>query len=137
MKRGLILFLAILYMVFSTGFTTYTHLCNGVGQQTFLTQQTATQPGTCPHCNTDKTRDHKENCCKQEQKVYKLEEKSPLLKQLDINYKETGEGVVYRFLAYAFSAILSSDQQSTPALISSLHPRLSNPRCIVFCVFRI
>lgn len=124
-------------MVFSTGFTTYTHLCNGVGQQTFLTPQTAMPPGTCPHCNADKTRDHNKDCCKQEQKVYKLEEKTPLLKQLDINYKGAGEGLVYRFFAYVFSAMLSPDEQSTRSLVSSFYPQLSNPRCIIYCVFRI
>lgn len=137
MKRAFILFLALLYMVFSTGFTTYTHLCNGVGQQTSLTQKTDMQPGTCQYCNANKTSNHSKQCCKQEQKVYKLEEKSPLFKQLDFNYKEAGNGLIYRFLEHAFNAMLSSEEQSVPSLMPSYYPQLSNPRCIIFCVFRI
>lgn len=125
----------MLYVGTSSGFTAYVHLCNGVQQQLSLSAQ---KGDNCKHCSSNKTSSaHDGSCCTEEQKHYKLEEQSPLVKQWDFPNKWVGDAIPHRFFGHVFEEAQFLD--SNPATFySPASDRLrGNPLYIFHCTYLI
>lgn len=136
MKRLLSLFLCLLFLIVSTGFTTTAHICKGVKQEMRLFSKEH-QNQVCPVCalkNKQKTK--KDNCCKHEKDQVKLADKVQKVAQQEHLLKFSGEAV--RYLHPANTSIWNTklESQKTDAFYFSI-PLKQPPFYILHCVYLI
>ncbi|MBB2150042.1 HYC_CC_PP family protein [Pedobacter gandavensis] len=136
MKRLFSLFLCLLFLIVSTGFTTSAHICKGVKQEIRLFSK-AQKDQVCPVCALkNQQRTKKKNCCKHEKDQVKLADKVQKIAQQETLLKFSGEAVLYLHPA---NTTIWDDQLSavkTDTLYFS-SPLKSPPFYILHCVYRI
>ena len=78
MKKLFVIFLSLCYLVLSSGFTQYAHLCKGTASKvySFSNTQQQNQDKPCPICSAKEKglKDQKKNCCKHVSKIIKLDD---------------------------------------------------------------
>ncbi len=140
MKRLFVIFLSVFYLVLATGFTRYTHLCQGasVKQLTlYNTLQHADKP--CPICQEKNKQlvDKKKDCCKQEQEFVKVDDSAKNQSHSDFVVKLWGTVIANRMLGALFDpAIIDAARKNNYAHLAR-YPAWGNPLYILHCTYRI
>lgn len=137
MKKTVVFFLTILYIVVCSGFTTYTHLCQGVEQAVSFYDSSREEQGKCGFCISDKEVSSKEDCCKEVPKNFKLNVKTALPKLVDFSAKFLGDALPHRFFGAVFEVLVSAESVPFFNYQSYSIPLPSNPLYIFYCVYRI
>jgi hypothetical protein len=136
MKRLFSLFLCILFLTVSTGFTASAHFCKGIKQEIQFFPDDH-QNTVCPVCVIKtKQKTKKDNCCKHEKEQIKLTEKVEKISQQQNLFKFSGETVLYQHPLPAFDgSSISTELKVPPFYFSSLKER--PPLYVLHCVYRI
>jgi hypothetical protein len=135
MKRLFTLFLSLLFLVVSVGFTASTHFCKDTKQETRLFSNHQNQ--VCPVCaakNNQKVK--KKKCCKYETEHLKLTEKAQKNQQQNNLFKFSGDAVPDRYSEAVFDSGPATAELQNFAFPFST-PIKSNPLYILHCVYRI
>lgn len=134
MKKALLILLSIFYLVLSSGFTTITHFCKGVKQETSIFKNTLKGKG-CPKCiaeNQQKTK----NCCKHKAQFHKITEKVQQTAPNNLTPKFLATALPFHFYEIITRSYLT--KVSKPEyFFSSFIPTRNNPLYIFYCVYRI
>ncbi|WP_316816534.1 HYC_CC_PP family protein [Pedobacter nyackensis] len=136
MKRLFSLFLSLLFLTVSTGFTGSVHVCKGIKQEVRLFQEDHNDK-VCPVCalkNKQKAKKH--NCCKHQAEQFKLSEKASKNSAQQSLVKFSGEAVLYQSAAVTFEGKSALTAQN----VSSFYfptPLKSPPLYVLHCVYRI
>lgn len=135
MKKTFIIFLSFLYLVLSCGFTTNTHFCKGVKQETsFVISHDKEKQ--CPKCAFKKQQKTK-NCCKHKTQLLKFTEKVQLNKIDNFAFNFFGVALPFRFYEAVFEYnFLHAPLHKTINVASFITTR-NNPLYIFYCVYRI
>ncbi|MCX2452749.1 hypothetical protein OQX61_15830 [Pedobacter sp. PLR] len=136
MKRLSSLFLCLLFLLVSTGFTTSAHICKGVKQEIRLFSKEH-QDQVCPVCALkNKQLTKKDNCCKHEKDQVKLADKVQKIAQQDNISKFSGEAVLYLHPA---NTTIWDDKVTTVKTDAFYFSSLIKlpPFYILHCVYRI
>lgn len=134
MKKALLILLSVFYLVLSSGFTTITHFCKGIKQETSIFKDTP-KGKTCPKCvakNQQKTKD----CCKHKTQFHKITEKVQQKTPNDLALKFLGTALPFRFYETVFRSYLTKADKPKYS-ISTFIPTRNNPLYIFYCVYRI
>ncbi len=141
MRRAFVIFLSMFYLVLSSGFTQYQHLCKGMATQLYsLTspqEQNSNKP--CPLCssNDKDLTQKKKDCCKVESKTVKVDDSVKKQSNFDLSVKFWGDTIPNQMLGAVFD-IATIEQTSTKnPNFSSKVPIRNNPLYILHCVYRI
>ncbi|MBW3520052.1 hypothetical protein [Flavobacterium sp. NKUCC04_CG] len=137
MKKTTVFFLAILYLVVCSGFTTYTHLCQGVEQNISFSDSSRDVLGKCGFCLADEMSSSDKDCCKEVAKNFKLNVKTSLPKLLDFSAKFLGDALPHRFFGAVFEVVAVKEKVPFFNYQSYTVPLPSNPLYIFHCVYRI
>ncbi|WP_430612084.1 HYC_CC_PP family protein [Flavobacterium sp. JP2137] len=137
MKKTVVLFLAILYVVVCSGFTTYTHLCQGVEQAISFSDYNKVDQDNCGFCKSIHKTSDEEKCCKEISKNFKLNVKTALPKSIDFSAKFLGDALPHRFFAAVFEVVATVESVPYFNFQSHTIPLPSNPLYIFYCVYRI
>lgn len=136
MKRLFSLFLSILFLTVSTGFTGSVHVCKGIKQEVRLFQEDH-QDKVCPVCalkNKQKTKKH--NCCKHQAEQFKLKEKASKNPVQQSLLKFSGEAVLSPYTAVTFDGKFGLTAQNVDSFYSPTRLK-SPPLYVLHCVYRI
>lgn len=143
MKKIIVIFLSVAYLVLSSGITQYQHICKGMAIKLYsLTntsyQDTGNKP--CPICSAKEKglKQKKKGCCEHKSKLVTVNEnvKKHSVFSLSINF--WGNAIPNKMLGTVFERI-----SSIPEAGKSLHyfsygiPIEGNPLYILHCVYRI
>ena len=142
MKKIFALFLSLIYVVLSSGFTQYQHTCKAMAMKTYsLTNnghQNSDEP--CPICSSkekDLTK-KKKGCCDHEAKIVKVDDTVKSKTQLDFSVKFWGDAIPNETLGAVFdSAIVADDTKQSTSYLTSKIPIRGNPLYILNCVYSI
>lgn len=134
MKKAFFIFLSILYLVLSSGFTTINHFCKGVKQQTSFFADTKPKNG-CPIC-AEKKQQKSKDCCKHKAQQHKISEKVKQPTLTDLIQKFTWAVLPAEFYKTIFSVYFPEvNKPDTP--VFAFIPIRNNPLYIFYCVYRI
>ncbi len=134
MRKALLLLLSVFYLVLSSGFTTITHFCKGVPQETNLFGDIPVGK-VCPKCVAKKQQKSKD-CCKHKAQFHKATEKVQQTAPGDLVPKFFGIAVPFHFYETIFSSY-SSKEKKTEYSFFPFIPIRNNPLYIFYCVYRI
>lgn len=136
MKRLFSLFLCILFLTVSTGFTASAHFCNGIKQEIQFFPDDH-QNTVCPVCVIKtKQKTKKDNCCKHEKEQIKLTEKVEKISQQQTLFKFSGETTLYHHPLLPFHERIISTELNVPSFYFST-PKERPPLYVLHCVYRI
>lgn len=142
MKKLFVIFLSLCYLVLSSGFTRYAHLCKGTASRTYSLSNT--QPDgkdrPCPICSAKEKglKDQKKNCCKHESKLLKVDDGVKKYNNFDFSVKFWGDAIPYKMLGAVFElAAVAPGTKKNTAYSSTKVPIQGNPLYILHCVYRI
>ena len=142
MKKLFVIFLSLCYLVLSSGFTQYAHLCKGTASKvySFSNTQQQNQDKPCPICSAKEKglKDQKKNCCKHVSKIIKLDDSVKKHNNFDFSVKFWGDAIPNKMLGtvFDFEPIVLDIEKNT-AYSSTKVPILGNPLYILHCVYRI
>ena len=142
MKKVFILFLSLIYLVLSSGFTQYSHFCKGTATERISLTNTAHQDSDkpCPICSAKEKslKDKKKDCCKHESKIIKVDDCVKKHNNFDFSVKFWGDAIPNKMLGtvFDFEPIVLDIEKNT-AYSSTKVPILGNPLYILHCVYRI
>lgn len=92
MKKLFVIFLSLCYLVLSSGFTQYAHLCKGTASKvySFSNTQQQNQDKPCPICSAKEKglKDQKKNCCKHDVELFLV---SPFVESSEVYGFSTSE----------------------------------------------
>ncbi|GEM_PF-495370 len=142
MKKLFIILLAWCYLLLSSGFTRYTHMCKGTDVKLYNLVNTGHQDSDspCPVC-LQKQKDlkkKKKDCCQHEAKVIKVDTGVKKQAQSDASVKFLGNTIPDRTLGAVFEFLLLADiaGKNTPYLSPPILTQ-DNLLYILYCVYRI
>lgn len=138
MRKIFVIFLSLIYLVLSSGFTQYSHACKAMAVKTYsLTHQNSDEP--CPICNSKKKDQNKkkEGCCQHEAKVIKTDDSVTNYSQFDFSVKFWGDAIPNELLGAVFDFAFETETHKTHSYLSSKIPIRGNPLYILHCVYRI
>lgn len=142
MKKSLVIFLSLFYLVLASGFTQYSHLCKEMASKvySFTSTQDQNQDKPCPICSKkDKNlKDKKKGCCQHEAQFVKVDDSLKKQNSFDFSVKFLGDAIPNKMLGAVFDVgtILLKTEKSTN-YPSSKVPIQGNPLYILHCVYRI
>ncbi len=134
MKKALILLLSVFYLVLSSGFTTITHFCKGVQQETNLFGDIPVGK-VCPKCVAKKQQKSKD-CCKHKAQFHKATEKVHQTAPADLVPKFIAIALPFHFYEVVFGSY-SPKVSKTEYAFSTFIPIRNTPLYIFYCVYRI
>lgn len=134
MKKALLILLSVFYLVMSSGFTTITHFCKGVKQETSLFSGAHTGK-ICPKCAAKNLPKNK-NCCKHKTQLNQITEKAHQKVVKDIAFK-TLDLPVPVSIHETILGLLLPKVNKPHYFFSAFIPLKSNPLYIFYCVYRI
>lgn len=140
MKKRFLIFLSILHLVLSTGFTQYAHLCKGMAVNTYsLTdggQQNSDKP--CPICSAKekKLKGKKKDCCKHESKIAKVDDGVKKHSNFHFLVKVWDNAIPNKMLGIAFDFAFFN-AAILPLYLTCQIPIRGNLLYILHCVYRI
>lgn len=142
MKKRFVIFLSVFYLVLSTGFVQYAHVCKGMAVKLYsLTNKNTSSDSDnpCPICSSKdkKLKEKKRGCCKDETKVVKVDNKDHKCSGFDWSVKFWGESIPNETLGALFDLSGAYPEPSLPTYLSSKIPIRGNPIYILNCVYRI
>lgn len=142
MKKLFVIFLSLCYLVLSSGFTQYAHLCKGTASKvySFSNTQQQNQDKPCPICSAKEKglKDQKKNCCKHVSKLIKLDDSVKKQSHFDFSVKFWGDAIPNKLLGTVFDVVLIETETTKSPLYSSTKiPVRDNPLYILHCVYRI
>lgn len=139
MKKLFVIFLSSLYLVLTTGFTQTMHICEEMVEKANVEAaeyQDSHKP--CPVCSSldiDVVK-KKDDCCKKESKIVKIDESLKKENSYNFSIKSWGEVIPNKTLGAIFDFPFINTEENSPYLASRL-PVRENPLYILHCVFRI
>ncbi|KIO75465.1 hypothetical protein TH53_20540 [Pedobacter lusitanus] len=135
MKRLFSIFLSLLLLIVSVGFTASTHFCKGIVMETPLCHQS--QKKACSDCITkNNQKRNNKSCCRFETRNIKLTEKIQENSQQNNVFKFSGAAVLQRYTGTVFDPNTTLTVSPNPAFTFP-SPLKSNPLYIMHCVYRI
>ncbi|QBQ41413.1 HYC_CC_PP family protein [Sphingobacterium psychroaquaticum] len=142
MKKLFVAILSLVYLVLSTGFTQYIHLCKGTAAKqisfTDLTFKNTNDP--CPICTSKHKglKEKKKDCCKHETEVVKVDDTLNGQSQTDQPVKFWGNAIPTNMLEALFDAqSLDVSSNNDQSYLTSKVPLRGNPLYIIHCSYRI
>lgn len=140
MKRLFVIFLSLVYLVLSSGFAQYTHLCKGTtSKQVSLTNIIQDSKLPCALCaSKEKGLDKKKkNCCKIKIQIFKTDKASSKQAGFDFSVKIWGDVIPNRTLGAVFDklSIVNDSNYNTYSSVKILFR--NNPLYILLCIYRI
>lgn len=142
MKKSLVIFLSVFYLVLASGFTQYSHLCKEMASKmySFTNTQNQNQDKPCPICSKkDKDlKEKKKGCCQHEAQFVKVDDSVKKQNSFDFSVKFFGDAIPNKMLGAVFDVetILSDTEKNTYSYSSKV-PIQGNPLYILHCVYRI
>jgi len=142
MKKLAVILFSTLYLVLSTGFTQYTHVCKTMAVKLYSLSSTAQENPTepCPICMAKEKdlKSKKQGCCKHEVKVVKVDEGLKKQNHSDLSVKFWGDAIPAKQLGAVFEHAFTPDFcQPNPHFLSSKAPKQGNSIYILNCIYRI
>lgn len=143
MKKLFVIFLSMLYLVLSTGFIQYSHMCKGMAVKLYSLTNSNTHADSdkpCPICTAKEKglKNKKKDCCKHDAKIVKVDDSFYKKSNLDLSVKFWGEAIPNNMLGAVFDAsFISLETEKTTSYLSSKVPIGANPLYILHCVYRI
>lgn len=137
MKRLIVLFLSMLYVVMSSGFTMYTHFCDGVkqGRGFSVNEQLPDRP--CSICAAKKKQQKKKKgCCKHQSELVKVTDSAKKTTNQNFCLKVWGEAIPNRTLGAVFDIHFENELNTVYTAPADI-PTPGNPIYILNCVYRI
>ena len=140
MKKTIVIFLSMFYLVLSSGFTQYQHICKEMAVNLYSLTSTEHQNSDkpCPICTSKEKglQNKKKDCCEHKTKIVKVDE--PVTKQVnsETSVKFLGDAVPYNMLGAVFNFSIVETEKST-TYFSSTIPVRGNPLYILHCIYRI
>ncbi|CAI2768354.1 conserved protein of unknown function [Flavobacterium collinsii] len=134
MRKALLILLSVFYLVLSSGFTTITHFCKGVQQETNLFGDIPVGK-VCPKC-VAKNQQKSKDCCKHKAQFHKVTEKVHQTAPSDLVPKFIGIALPIHFYDVVFGSY-SPKVNKAEYSFSSFIPIRNNPLYIFYCVYRI
>jgi len=138
----LVVILSLFYLVFSTGFTKYKHLCKGtsITLYSFSNTQEQSKDKPCSICSL-KEKDLnqlKDGCCKHESQEIKLDDSIKKQSNFDLSVKFWGDAIPNKMLGTVFEfSVVDTEIKKSPIYTSTKISIQSNPLYILHCVYRI
>lgn len=136
MKKSFVIFLSMVYVLVSTGFTTSDHFCEGVKQETSFFSNSSKDKicQICAEKNQLKTK--KENCCKHETQLNKFDQSfsNKLQKQ---NVFKLIEHLPFICIENIFILDFAIFEVYSGSFSNYNFPSRKNPLYIFHCVYRI
>lgn len=142
MKKLFVLLFSLFYLVLSSGFTQYLHICKGAAVKlaslTNSEHQNSDKP--CSIC-TNKEKDltkKKIDCCQHETTLLKVDEGVKKQFQFDYSVKFWGNAIPNKMLGSVFDfSIIADDTGQSSLYLTSKTPIRDNPLYVLHCVYRI
>lgn len=134
MKKALLILLSVFYLVMSSGFTTITHFCKGVKQETSLFSGAHTGK-ICPKCAA-KNLPKSKNCCKHKTQLNKITEKAHQKVSNDLAFKFSELPLPLSIHETILALRLPQVNKAHP-FFTAFIPIRNNPLYIFYCVYRI
>jgi hypothetical protein len=136
MKRLVVIFLSMLYVVMSSGFTMYTHFCNGIQQgKAFSVNEQPDRP--CNICVVkNKQQKKKKGCCKHKSELVKVTDSVKKTANQTVCLKVWGDVIPNKTLGAVFDINIESQLKTVYTTPSNV-PIPGNPIYILNCVYRI
>ncbi|WP_312554021.1 HYC_CC_PP family protein [Empedobacter brevis] len=142
MKKLLVIFFSLFYLVVASGFTQYTHLCKGAARTVYSLTNTKDQNQNkpCPICSAKEKglKKQKKNCCEHLFKLIKVNDSVKKQNNYDFSVKFWNDVIPGKMLGTVF------DLETTPLYIhkndtytSSKVPIQDTSIYILHCVYRI
>jgi len=141
MKKAVVIFLSLLYLVLSSGFTQYKHFCKGTAVErislTDTQQQNPDKP--CPICTSKEKglSSKKKDCCKHQSQLVKVDNGIKKQSHFDFSIKFWGEAIPNKTLGALFDTTFVPTSEKQTAYIATKVPVRGNPLFILHCVYRI
>lgn len=138
MQKIFVIFLSVLYLVLSLGFTQNNHYCKGVIEQTsFISTHSTDKP--CSVCSIKEKglKEKKKDCCKHESKLVKIEDPTQNNTVNEIRFEIYGKTIPDHILGTASDFSPKSASLPSSVYSSSTIPIRSNPLFILHSVYRI
>lgn len=137
MKKIFVILFSFFYLVIASGFTTYTHICKGLVQQTSM-NTTLSSEGSCGFCSKTKisTSKTQENCCKEKVEVVKIKSdvKASSFKVIKLN--PLSDAIFHRYIGAVFDT--TTIKQIPTIFFGLYHFKAKDiPLYIKYCVYRI
>ncbi|MDM1046697.1 HYC_CC_PP family protein [Sphingobacterium hotanense] len=142
MKKLFVIFLSMLYLVLSTGFIQYSHMCKGMAVKLYSLTNSNTHADSdkpCPICSNKnkELKGKKKGCCKHETKIVKVDNAAHKYSGFDLSVKFWGEAIPNETLGALFEFSGIYPEPSKPTYLSTKIPIRGNPLYILHCVYRI
>ncbi|AIM36946.1 hypothetical protein KO02_09765 [Sphingobacterium sp. ML3W] len=140
MKKILVILLSMVYLVLSSGFTQYAHLCKGTAMmQISLTNINDNPNSPCAICVAkEKGLDKKKkDCCKIEAQVFKTDEAAKKQSSFKFSVKFWGDAIPNRTLGAVFDKGLLLTASNHNYYSSAKIPLFNRPLYILNCIYRI
>lgn len=135
MKRLFTLFISLLLLIVSVGFTVNTHFCKGKQQETSLLMKDRHE--VCPICGNRNNQQHKkDSCCKYKTEHLKLTGKVQESSFKNSTFKFSGEVLLNRYSGAVFEYSTSLIKLQTDQFFFST-PVWHPPLYLMHCVYRI
>ena len=140
MRKLFVIFLSLLYLVLSSGFTQFSHECVGSAiRSVSLTASTAIGDQPCPICLAKEKdlKKSKKDCCKHESKTLKVDVSTQGNGYFDYAFKIFAHVFPERMLGALFDLAIEGDIIANTNHYSTKTVPWSNPLYIFYCVYRI
>jgi len=141
MKKLFVIFLSLLYLVLSSGFTQYQHTCKAMAVKLYSLTNTENQNSDkpCPICSA-KEKDlnkKKKDCCQHKTQLVKVDDVVKKQSNFDLSVKFWGDAIPNKTLGTVFDFSISTEAATSTPYLSSKIPFRGNPLYILHCVYRI
>lgn len=141
MKKQFVIFLSFVYLVLSSGFIQYQHICEGMAVKSYSLTNTeqSNSDKPCPICSSKEKnlKEKKKGCCKHETKIVKVDDSVKKQSSFDFSVKFWGDVIPNKMLGTVFDLSSSEPIEKTIPFLSSKIPIRGNPLYILHCVYRI
>ena len=141
MKKLFVIFLSLCYLILSSGFTRYSHVCKGMAVHQYSLTNTGHQNSDkpCPLCSVkDKNlNEKKKDCCRHETQIIKVNDSVKQQSSFDLSVKFWGDAIPNKMLGTVFDFSIETKTEKADQDLSSKIPIRGNPLYILHCVYRI
>lgn len=137
MKKVFSILFSLLFVVISSGFTTYQHICQGIVQQTSMssTYESKSECGFCK-VNGKQVENPQKECCKQTVEIVKVKADFQKTSAQIVKASFFIDAILHPYFGYLFQGVVSTVSQ-TASFLPYVYFVREIPIYIKNCVYRI
>lgn len=141
MKKLFVISFSLVYLVLSSGYTQYSHICKEIAVKLYSLTNTEyyNSDKPCPICSAREKdlKEKKKGCCEHEAKVIKTDDVIKKQSNFDLSVKFWGDAIPNKMLGTVFDFSVETETEKSTSYHSSKIPIRGNPLYILHCVYRI